>query len=191
MHLENCWLISTDRANTSRLLKKNNAARDSRLLGGGSIATSGVAEQVVAWKSTLRALDMLSRTARETAQRVDLLTFSARGDRLGHHLRLGEDDALDQEFRRLSQIDRLSADVQLASQSLDPAEPERVDEAVAFCVAATWLTRRSLLRIRDRSVARADSDQLREAHFSLEDVALGLRRYLDALEADPSEAWAW
>ncbi|MBX3069566.1 MAG: DNA repair protein RecN [Thermomicrobiales bacterium] len=142
------------------------------------------ASAVREWKSTLARLDDIHRTSRETAQRADLLTFQL-GEIDSVSLTAGEDDALDREFARLSQVDRLVADVNQTLTLLDAEDGAAGEQQGAL----------PSLRAADRSltaVAAIDASaeqmatQLREAQFALDDVVLALRRYLDTLEADPA-----
>ncbi len=135
------------------------------------------------WKSILTALHERYRNARETAQRIDLLTYQIEEiDKA--QLIDGEDRTLEQEYGRLSQIDRLSADVTHALRLLDGDEREVSDGSGAL----------QLMRMAERplaSVCTIDGSaegivaQLRDALFALDDVVLALHRYLEILEPDP------
>ncbi len=145
---------------------------------------SRVSELVRQWKSTLAALDSVSRNARETAQRVDLLTFQLDEIDAAQPV-AGEDIELEQEFSRLSQIDKLSAEVQLALSLIDSSDAEAGVETSSVAVSLRLADRAlTIVSEIDGSLTPA-ADQLREAQFALDDVALSLRRYLDNLEADP------
>jgi DNA repair protein RecN (Recombination protein N) len=147
--------------------------------------TLEMARLVGEWRATQAALKRLSSSARETAQRVDLLAFQLEEIDFAE-LRSGEDSALEQEFARLSQVDKLVSEISMALDSLDPEESSEPGRNLGALGA---------LRLADRAVADASGidrsleplgSRLRDVLYLLDDIALELRRYQSDLEANPA-----
>ena len=137
------------------------------------------------WRSARRALDNLIEHSRETAQRVDLLRYQI-DDIDSAAVRPGIDGQLEQEFARLSQVDRLGSEIAAALQQIDP---EDNGSSLATAGAASALRSASKL-VGDSAGIDSTLDplhtQLDEVLFLLEDVSLELKRYAGSLESNPA-----
>ena len=127
--------------------------------------------------------DLLMTTARERAQRADLLRFGL--DEIeALDPAPGEEETLTQQARRLQAVDELVALASAAAHALVGAEDGSPEDPGALGLVG--MARRSLDQI-----ARMDTPQqtlateLAEALSGLNDLAMRVIDYRDSLEADP------
>jgi DNA repair protein RecN (Recombination protein N) len=137
------------------------------------------------WRAARRALEGIVAQSRETAQRIDLLRYQI-GEIDEAAISRDEDTQLDQEFARLSQVDRLGAEIATALRHLDPASGGSAQEAEGAISAI----RSAAKLVGDASDIdsglRPLSSKLDEITYLLEDSLLELKRYAAELEADPA-----
>jgi DNA repair protein RecN (Recombination protein N) len=137
------------------------------------------------WRAARRALEGIVAQSRETAQRIDLLRYQiAEIDEAA--ISRDEDAQLDQEFARLSQVDRLGSEIAAALQHLDPASSDSAQEfegAVSAIRSAAKLV--GYASAIDTGL-QALSSKLNEITYLLDDSVLDLKRYAAELEADPA-----
>jgi DNA repair protein RecN (Recombination protein N) len=140
-----------------------------------------------AWQSARRDLVDRSNRARELAQEADRLKFAL------HEIDAvdpapGEDDALIDDIRRLSELDALreaAASARAAlSGAVDDAAADLIDQPAS---AADSLARaKTALDSTDDATLRGLAGQLSEALTVVDDVARELGGYLNELPADAS-----
>jgi DNA repair protein RecN (Recombination protein N) len=151
---------------------------DSELLGN-------MRRSVSEWREVRRTLAAIVAQSRETAQRIDLLQYQL-NEIDDAAIAPGEDDQLDQEFARLSQVDRLGSEIAAALNHLDPEVPAAAQEAEG-AVAALRISARLLAGAAaiDSSLQHVSS-RLDELQILLDDAVLDVKRYASELEADPA-----
>jgi DNA repair protein RecN (Recombination protein N) len=140
-----------------------------------------------AWQSARRDLVDRTNRARELAQEADRLKFAL------HEIDTvdpapGEDDALIDDIRRLSELDALREAAAGARAALSGTEDEAAAEVMGQpASAADGLARaRTALESTDDTTLRGLAGQLTEALTVVEDVARELGDYLNELPADAS-----
>lgn len=133
-----------------------------------------------AWQAARRELVERRDRARELAQEADRLTFALREiDAVDP--RPGEDDALNAEIRRLSELDALRAAAEGARAALAGAD-DVLDAADGPNSATDRLGQaKSALSATDDTALQALGEQLGEALTVVSDVARELGSYLDDL----------
>ncbi|HWF70241.1 MAG TPA: DNA repair protein RecN, partial [Mycobacterium sp.] len=139
-----------------------------------------------AWQSARRDLVDRSNRARELAQEADRLKFAL------HEIDAvdpapGEDDALIDDIRRLSELDALREAAASARAALSGPAEEAADVIGQPAAAADSLARaKTALESTDDAMLRGLADQLREALTVVGDAARELGDYLNELPADAS-----
>jgi DNA repair protein RecN (Recombination protein N) len=140
-----------------------------------------------AWQSARRDLVDRSNRARELAQEADRLKFAL------HEIDAvdpapGEDDALIDDIRRLSELDALREAAASARAALSgAAEDVAADEIGQPAAAADSVARaKTALESTDDATLRGLADQLSEALTVVGDAARELGDYLNELPADAS-----
>ena len=166
------------------LLKKNRQREIVDAFGVDAGTLSGMRQAVSEWRAARRALEHVLEHSRETAQRIDLLHYQIE-DIDDASIAPGEDVLLEQEFARLSQVDRLGLDIASVLQHIDP-EDSRSNHATEGAITA--------LRAAGKLVADAGAidsalqplaAQLDELVYQLDDTVLSLKRYAGELETNP------
>jgi DNA repair protein RecN (Recombination protein N) len=135
-----------------------------------------------AWMSARRELVDRRDRARELAQEADRLTFALREiDAVDPHP--GEDDALANQIRRLSELDALRAAASGARAALAGGVEDAVDEANDGPTSATdrLAQAKAALTATDDAALQGLGEQLTEALTVVDDVARELGGYLDEL----------
>lgn len=135
-----------------------------------------------AWLSARRELVDRRNRARELAQEADRLTFALREiDAVDPQP--GEDDALANEIRRLSELDALRAAASGARAALAGGSDDAVDEAADGPTSATdrLAQAKAALTATDDTALQALGEQLGEALTVVGDVNRELSGYLDEL----------
>ena len=140
-----------------------------------------------AWQSARRDLVDRSNRARELAQEADRLKFAL------HEIDTvdpapGEDDALIDDIRRLSELDALREAAASARAALSGAEDEAAAEVMGQPVSAAdgLAQAKTALESTDDATLRGLADQLGEALTVVGDAARELGAYLNELPADAS-----
>jgi DNA repair protein RecN (Recombination protein N) len=139
-----------------------------------------------AWQSARRDLVDRTNRARELAQEADRLKFAL------HEIDTvdpapGEDDALIDDIRRLSELDALRAAAATARAALSGTEEETGAELGQPASAADGLGRaKTALESTDDGTLRGLADQLTEALTVVDDAARELGDYLNELPSDAS-----
>ena len=140
-----------------------------------------------AWQSARRDLVDRSNRARELAQEADRLKFAL------HEIDTvdpapGEDDALIDDIRRLSELDALREAAASARAALSGAEDEAAAEVMGQPVSAAdgLAHAKTALESTDDATLRGLADQLGEALAVVGDAARELGAYLNELPADAS-----
>jgi len=140
-----------------------------------------------AWQSARRDLVDRSNRARELAQEADRLKFAL------HEIDTvdpapGEDDALIDDIRRLSELDALREAAASARAALSGAEDEAAAEVMGQPVSAAdgLAHAKTALESTDDATLRGLADQLGEALTVVGDAARELGAYLNELPADAS-----
>jgi DNA repair protein RecN (Recombination protein N) len=140
-----------------------------------------------AWQSARRDLVDRTNRARELAQEADRLKFAL------HEIDTvdpapGEDDALIDDIRRLSELDALREAAAGARAALSGTEDEAAAEVMGQpASAADGLARaKTALESTDDTTLRGLAGQLTDALTVVEDVARELGDYLNELPADAS-----
>jgi len=137
-----------------------------------------------AWLSARRDLIDRSDRARELAQEADRLKFAL------HEIDMvdpapGEDDALIDDIRRLSELDALREAAARARAALSGAAEDTAESGPA--AASDCLARaKAALESTDDTTLRGLADQLDEALTVVDDTARELGAYLSELPADAS-----
>ncbi|NDJ91394.1 DNA repair protein RecN [Mycolicibacter kumamotonensis] len=135
-----------------------------------------------AWLSARRELVDRRNRARELAQEADRLTFALREiDAVDPQP--GEDDALANEIRRLSELDALRAAASGARAALAGGSDDAADEATGGPTSATdrLAQAKAALTATDDTALQALGEQLGEALTVVGDVTRELSGYLDEL----------
>lgn len=135
-----------------------------------------------AWLSARRELVDRRNRARELAQEADRLTFALREiDAVDPQP--GEDDALANEIRRLSELDALRAAASGARAALAGGSDDAADEAADGPTSATdrLAQAKAALTATDDTALQALGEQLGEALTVVGDVNRELSGYLDEL----------
>lgn len=141
---------------------------------------SAVTELVRRLRAVRRELESLRQNERERARRIDLLSYQVE-EIGGAKLRVGEEEELDAERRRLAnseQLSELSGEASLLLAGADDGQPGALD---ALGSAEQALSR--LARI-DQS-ATPLLEQLGEATALLDDISRELTHYRDTIEFSP------
>jgi DNA repair protein RecN (Recombination protein N) len=140
-----------------------------------------------AWQSARRDLVDRTNRARELAQEADRLKFAL------HEIdtvdpRPGEDDALIDDIRRLSELDALREAAATARAALSGTEEETAADVMGQpASAADGLARaKAALESTDDAALRGLVDQLAEALTVVDDAARELGNYLNELPSDAS-----
>jgi DNA repair protein RecN (Recombination protein N) len=140
-----------------------------------------------AWQSARRDLVDRTKRARELAQEADRLKFAL------HEIdtvdpRPGEDDALIDDIRRLSELDALREAAATARAALSGTEEETAADVMGQpASAADGLARaKAALESTDDAALRGLVDQLAEALTVVDDAARELGNYLNELPSDAS-----
>ncbi|MDX1563701.1 MAG: AAA family ATPase, partial [Gammaproteobacteria bacterium] len=142
-------------------------------------AARAVANAYSAWQAAERELDERSDQRTDRAAQRELLQFQL-GELEALALEPGEPAELRTESQRLRNVDRLQQATAEAAEALYEAET-----GSAHALAAR--ARRALESIRAHEPALAGCiDRLGSAEIELREVAIEIRHYLDALEADPA-----
>ena len=143
-----------------------------------------LATLVRAHQETCRQIERILSDERERAHRIDLLRFQV--DEIDAAApRAEEQDELDHERAVLGNADRLAHLAAEAYQLLEGAEdggPQPVP-GVLDTLRLAVARGEELARVDDSTEPLAT--QLREAQYLLEDAALSVRSYADAVEANP------
>jgi DNA repair protein RecN (Recombination protein N) len=129
----------------------------------------------------VRRLDALDRDEREVARQKDLLEYQVR--EIGEAgLEPGEDDALEEDRRRLQHADVLLQNAASARDLLFEGEVEAatVDEMLSRCEKLLAESARL-----DPSLQSLE-ERLTSARVEIDDIASTLRSYADGLEHDPA-----
>src|SRR6201993_2523724 len=136
-----------------------------------------------AWQSARRDLVDRTNRARELAQEADRLKFALQEiDAVDPAP--GEDDALTDDIRRLSELDALRDAAATARVALSGTEEETAAEAAS---AADGVARaKAVLESTDDATLRGLADQLTEALTVVDDAARELGDYLNELPSDAS-----
>src|SRR6201996_3671126 len=140
-----------------------------------------------AWQSARRDLVDRTNRARELAQEADRLKFAL------HEIDTvdpapGEDDALIDDIRRLSELDALREAAASARAALSGAEDDAAVDVMGQPVSAAdgLAQAKTALESTDDATLRGLADQLSEALTVVGDAARELAAYLDELPADAS-----
>ncbi len=144
---------------------------------GGADLRQEVARLYNCWNALRRELDDLRQDEAEKFQLIDILRFQI--DELERaHLVAGEDEQLEEERRRLTNVEKLSA---LCAESFGLTY-EDTDSAIARIGQAT----RRVEELADyESSFRGYIEGLNTARAMLEDLAFSLRDFADRLEYSP------
>ncbi|MFZ0904861.1 MAG: DNA repair protein RecN [Mycobacterium sp.] len=138
-----------------------------------------------AWQSARRDLVDRSNRARELAQEADRLKFAL------HEIDAvdpapGEDDALIDDIRRLSELDALREAAASARAALSGAAEEADVIGQPASAADSVARAKTALESTDDATLRGLADQLSEALTVVDDAARELGDYLNELPADAS-----
>jgi DNA repair protein RecN (Recombination protein N) len=139
-----------------------------------------------AWQSARRDLVDRTNRARELAQEADRLKFALREiDTVDPAP--GEDDALIDDIRRLSELDALREAAATARAALSGADEEAAEVMGQPASAADGVARaKTALESTDDATLRGLADQLTEALTVVDDAARELGDYLNELPSDAS-----
>jgi DNA repair protein RecN (Recombination protein N) len=132
------------------------------------------------WRRAKARLDAFDTGARERAQRIDLLRFQIE-EITAAALCPGEDFELETERNRLSNAERLAL---LIANAASLAGGDDVVETSAADALRTAMRSLGDAAALDSSLD-ALSERLNEAAVLVDEIALELRDYLDAIEANP------
>jgi DNA repair protein RecN (Recombination protein N) len=139
-----------------------------------------------AWQSARRDLVDRTNRARELAQEADRLKFAL------HEIDTvdpapGEDDALIDDIRRLSELDALREAAATARAALSGTDEEAAEVMGQPASAADGVARaKTALESTDDATLRGLADQLTEALTVVDDAARELGDYLNELPSDAS-----
>jgi DNA repair protein RecN (Recombination protein N) len=138
-----------------------------------------------AWQSARRDLVERSNRARELAQEADRLKFAL------HEIDAvdpapGEDDALIDDIRRLTELDVLREAAASARAALSGSAEEVVADVQSASAADSLARAKTALESTDDATLRGLADQLSEALTVVGDAARELGNYLSELPADAS-----
>jgi DNA repair protein RecN (Recombination protein N) len=138
-----------------------------------------------AWQSARRDLVERSNRARELAQEADRLKFAL------HEIDAvdpapGEDDALIDDIRRLTELDVLREAAASARAALSGSTEEVVADVQSASAADSLARAKTALESTDDATLRGLADQLSEALTVVGDAARELGNYLSELPADAS-----
>ena len=149
---------------------------DSFAVGNG--LRDEVAEAHRAWTGVQRELDALRRDDSEKFQLVDTLKFQI--EELEHaQLMVGEDERLEEERRRLANVEKLTA--------LCQSSYERIYEDDSAAVERVRQTLKDVTELAEYdSTFRDYSEGLENARAVLEDLSFSLREFADKLEFSPA-----
>jgi DNA repair protein RecN (Recombination protein N) len=136
------------------------------------------------WQAARRDLVDRMQRARELAQEADRLKFGL-GEIDAVDPRSGEDDALVDDIRRLSELDALRDAAQTARGALSGALHDAVESDAVSAVDGVGQAK-TALESTDDNVLRALGEQLGEAVAVIGDVSTELGRYLAELPSDAS-----
>jgi len=139
-----------------------------------------VASLCAQWQELGRRLADLSRDERELERRKDTLAFQV-GEIEVARLVAGEDVQLEQERQRLAHAEAL---VQAASHAEDLLSEGESTDTAALTLLGRIEDDVAVLARFDATTAPL-ADELREARFRLEDIALRLGHYRASLDLDP------
>lgn len=131
------------------------------------------------WTTAKQNLSMMRRSMRDREQRLDLLRFQlAELDEVAP--KQGELADLEHQQSRLRNVEKLQDAARIALESLQRGEANAVDlmaAAVRSLEGAAQL---------DPDL-KQNLDQVRSALYSLQDAAIDLARYEEAIDADPEQ----
>jgi DNA repair protein RecN (Recombination protein N) len=130
------------------------------------------------WMSLTKELETLNRNEAERFQLLDTLRFQI--DELGRaQLVIGEDDQLEEERRRLANVEKLT--------SLCQSSYERIYEDDDAALARVRQTTNEITELAEfESSFRDYLEGLESARALLEDLSFSLRDFVDKLEFSPS-----
>lgn len=131
-------------------------------------------------RAVRRELESLRQDERERARRIDLLTYQVEEIRAAR-LKVGEEEELDAERKRLANAEQLSALSTEASMLVSGGDDEQQGALDALGAAEQALSR--LARI--DPTANSLLEQLGEATALLEDIGRELGHYRDSIEFNP------
>ena len=145
---------------------------------GNSALREEVAEAYKRWIAVRRELDSLRHDEAEKFQLVDTLKFQiAELDRA--HLSLGEDDKLEEERRRLANVEKLT--------TLSQASYSRIYEDDRSAVTRVRQTLKDVEELAEyESGFREYLEGLESARAVLEELSFSLRDFADRLEFSPA-----
>ncbi len=139
-----------------------------------------VAAKVTALRATRRQIEEIERTARERARRVDMLKFQV--EEIGAaRLKPGEESALEEEQKRLGNVEALSAFADEAYGALYDGSreaPAALDQIARALKAIDQLSRYDAAFAEHRKT-------LAEANALVDDVARTIRAYRESIEFNP------
>ncbi len=136
------------------------------------------------WQTARRDLTERTQRAREMAQEADRLKFGL-GEIDAVDPRPGEDNALVDDIRRLSELDALREAAQTARSALSGALDEAAD-ADPTSAAHMVGQAKSALEATDDTALRSLGERLAEALAVISDVSTELSHYLSELPSDAS-----
>ena len=136
------------------------------------------------WQTARRDLTERTQRAREMAQEADRLKFGL-GEIDAVDPRPGEDNALVDDIRRLSELDALREAAHTARSALSGALDEAADADPASAAHKVGQAK-SALEANDDTALRALGERLAEASAVISDVSTELGRYLSELPSDAS-----
>jgi DNA repair protein RecN (Recombination protein N) len=137
-----------------------------------------------AWQGARQDLADRTQRARELAQEADRLKFGI-GEIDAADPQPGEDDALVDDIRRLSELDALREAAQVAREALSGALDDGVESDAVSAVDGVAQAK-SALEATDDHALRALGERLGEALAVIGDVAAELGDYLTELPTDAS-----
>ena len=136
------------------------------------------------WQAARRDLADRTQRARELAQEADRLKFGL-GEIDAVDPQPGEDDALVEDIRRLSELDALREAAQTARSALSGALDDAADADAASAAHGVGQAK-SALEATDDNALRALGERLAEALAVIGDVSTELGDYLTELPSDAS-----
>jgi len=136
-----------------------------------------LAEVFAAWQQTGGRLETLRRSEQEKNRLLDLWTFQRR-EIAEANLRPGQDQRLEEEKRVLANLARIQQGGNAAYEALYESPTSAAASLKSAARAIEDLSRFD-------AAFGAWAQALEQARINAEEAALGLRQYLDRLEADP------
>lgn len=172
------WLIAFHGQHENQALLRREDQRS--ILDGYANARQAlddVAGAHAAWRAARRELDTLDQRRRDAAQRADFLRFQV--EELGAaQLRLGEEEEMEDEARRLSHAEELMSLSDAAYQAISGGDGGLLGQVVAL--------RRPLDQLARIDPAEEEARQLFDtAYYALEELGSRMERYAADVEHDP------